>query len=145
MNFKNINPPKIKETLSIGLVLVTLTTPVLAKEYKIQKGDTLSKISLNEYGKTHYYDELAYYNYIDNPDIIKVGQVIELPPLQSLLNYTYDEIYTVKKGDTLGKLCKEKYGSTRFTKALALYNDIENINLNEDELVSLLNNVPLSG
>jgi len=130
MFFKNINTNKIKKMASISLVLTTLmTTPALAKEYKIKKGDTLSKISKQEYGKSSYYDEIAYYNNITNPNLIKAGQVIKIPNLQDLLNYVYDEVYFVKKGDTLSKLCKEKYNSSKYYQALALYNNIDNPNL----------------
>jgi len=130
MKFKNINTKKIKQIACTTLVLVSLTnSSVLAKDYIVKKGDSLSKISLKEYGTIRYYNALAVYNDIENPDFIKTGWVIDVPPLQKLLDYVYDEIYTIKKGDNLSKICKAKYGTNKYVNALALYNDIENINL----------------
>mgnify|MGYP006300244451 CR=1 FL=1 len=45
--------------------------------YTVVKGDTLSKIA-GRYGTT--YPELARVNNIPNPDLIRVGQVIQVPP-----------------------------------------------------------------
>jgi len=130
MKFKNINRKKIKQIACTTLIITSLVSAeVLAKEYQVKRGDTLSKISLKAYGTIEYYDELAFYNEIVDPNFIKTGWTIEVPPLQKLLNYIYDEIYIVKKGDTLSKICKEKYGSSKYIDAVTLYNDIENKNL----------------
>ena len=53
-------------------------TVVLSTEdyYIVQPGDTLSAIAL-KYGKS--YQELAEYNGIDDPNIIQIGQRIEIP------------------------------------------------------------------
>lgn len=148
MKLKNVN---IKKIACVGVV-VTFLSPgsVLAKDYKIKKGDSLSKISLYEYGTTKYYDELALYNNIENPDFIRTNQIIQIPSLQQLLNYVYDEIYVVKKGDTLNKISKQKYGSSKYVEAVALYNNIENVNFirtnqmlflpNMNKIKMLLNN-----
>ena len=130
MKFKNINLKKLKQIACVTVALTTLSpTNVFAKEYIVKKGDSLSKISLREYGMICYYNALAVYNNIENPDFIKTGMVIDLPPLQKLLDYVYDEIYTVKKGDTLSEISKEKYGTIKYVNALALHNNIENIDV----------------
>lgn len=73
-------------------------------EYVVVKGDTLSGIA-SKYNTT--YQELASYNSISNPNLIRVGQVIKIPTKGSK-----DEIkYTVKKGDTLSGIAK-KYNTT---------------------------------
>lgn len=151
MKLKNINFKKIKQIACVTVALATISSSsVLAKEYIIKKGDSLSKISLREYGTIGYYNVLAVYNGIENPDFIKTGMVINIPPLQKLLDYVYDEIYTVKKGDTLSEICKEKYGTTKYVNALALHNNIENVNMikinqtlfipNKNKIIELKNN-----
>jgi len=49
--------------------------------YAIKSGDNLSKISKRFYGNPNKYPEVAKANNIPNPDLIKVGQQINLPPL----------------------------------------------------------------
>ena len=49
--------------------------------YTIESGDNLSKISKRFYGNANKYPEIAKANSIANPDLIKVGQQINLPAL----------------------------------------------------------------
>jgi nucleoid-associated protein YgaU len=49
--------------------------------YTIQSGDNLSKISKRFYGNANKYPEVAKANNISNPDLIKVGQQLNLPAL----------------------------------------------------------------
>ncbi|MDG5814617.1 LysM domain-containing protein [Chitinispirillales bacterium ANBcel5] len=48
-------------------------------EYTVQDGDTLSKIAKRYYGDVSYYKDLAEFNRIADPDLIKIGQKIDLP------------------------------------------------------------------
>ncbi|MBS1823112.1 MAG: LysM peptidoglycan-binding domain-containing protein [Acidobacteria bacterium] len=49
--------------------------------YTVKSGDNLSKISKLFYGNANKYSEIASANGLDNPDLIKVGQQINVPPL----------------------------------------------------------------
>jgi nucleoid-associated protein YgaU len=49
--------------------------------YTIQSGDNLSKISKRFYGNANKYPEVAKANNISNPDLIKIGQQLNLPAL----------------------------------------------------------------
>ncbi|MBS1801073.1 MAG: LysM peptidoglycan-binding domain-containing protein [Acidobacteria bacterium] len=49
--------------------------------YTVKSGDNLSKISKLFYGNSNKYNEIASANGIDNPDLIKVGQQLNVPPL----------------------------------------------------------------
>jgi len=49
--------------------------------YTIQSGDNLSKISKRFYGNANKYPEVAKANNSANPDLIKVGQEINMPAL----------------------------------------------------------------
>ena len=50
-----------------------------AEYYKIEKGDTLNKISIKIYGDTGKVKEICDLNKIKDPDDIKYGQKILLP------------------------------------------------------------------
>ena len=47
--------------------------------YVVQAGDSLSKIAKHFYGDAQQYERIAKANDIDNPDLIKVGQKLEIP------------------------------------------------------------------
>lgn len=91
--------------------------------YTVQKGDTLAMIALNNYGS--YADRTKIYN--ANKDLFKKtkdrltpGMTLVLPS-QGLLPVLKAEngntIYTVKAGDTLGKISAHYYGSAnKYTK-----------------------------
>ena len=57
----------------------------MARNYVIQKGDSLQKIAKNFYGDSLLFRKLAEYNGILNPDLIIVGQNIEVPSKRELL------------------------------------------------------------
>ena len=50
--------------------------------YTVQKGDTLSHIAQQQYGKASRWHAIfeANRDQIDNPDLIRPGQVLKLPP-----------------------------------------------------------------
>lgn len=85
--------------------------------YIVKKGDTLSEIA-NMYNTT--YQKLAKYNNISNPNLIYPGQEIRIPTRET------DNIYIVKKGDTLSKIAS-MYNTTY--QKLAKDNNISNPNL----------------
>jgi|SRR5215469_11702621 len=49
--------------------------------YTVKPGDSLSKISKLFYGDANKYSKIAQANGIANPDLIKVGQQVNVPPL----------------------------------------------------------------
>ena len=49
--------------------------------YTVKSGDNLSKIAKHFYGNAGKFTEIAKANNISNPDLIKVGQQINLPAL----------------------------------------------------------------
>jgi 5'-nucleotidase len=51
-----------------------------AKRYTVRSGDTLSRIAAKFYGKATLFDKIADANHIRNPNLIKVGQVLTIPP-----------------------------------------------------------------
>ena len=98
-----VEPPKNDETNTI-----TIT---------IQRGDTLSQIA-RRYHTT--VAELVRLNGIANPNLIYAGEKLVVP------QNTGEEVYIVKKGDTLSKIAIQ-YHTT--VSALVNYNGIPNKNL----------------
>lgn len=60
----------------------SLPTPPRAQAYTVQSGDTLSKISKQFYGDAGKYMKIfeANKDQLSDPDKIKVGQVLQIPP-----------------------------------------------------------------
>lgn len=54
------------------------------KEYKVQKGDTFTHLSRKFYGTVRYYRQLMEYNKISNPNSLRIGKTIKVPPLEIL-------------------------------------------------------------
>lgn len=62
---------------------VSSTADVVGEQsYTVQKGDTLSHISQHFYGKASHWNRIfeANRDQLDNPDRIKPGQVLKIPP-----------------------------------------------------------------
>src|ERR1700761_2255311 len=57
------------------------TTGGADQPYTIKAGDNLSKVSKLFYGNPNHYNEIASANGISNPDLVKVGQQINVPAL----------------------------------------------------------------
>ena len=93
--------------------------PEPTNSYTVVKGDTLNGIAKKF--NTTLAEILKVNPQITNPNIIYVGQVINLPTT----NEPEEIIYTVQKGDTLSGIAK-KYGTTY--QELARINNIANPN-----------------
>ena len=90
----------------------------------VQSEDTLSQIA-SQYNTSYQY--LAKINDISNPNLIYVGQKIEVPNLKtSDINDTSHKLYIVKWGDTLSAL-SVKFGVT--IDSIVNLNNIANPNL----------------
>lgn len=50
-----------------------------AQKYTVQSGDSLSKIAKHFYGDAQKFTLIAKANAISNPDLIKVGEELEIP------------------------------------------------------------------
>lgn len=104
-------------------------------EYTIQRGDNLRGISKHFYDDAQYYDELAEFNHIKNPNLIIAGNKLSIPEyVEDLLDAVdedlgEDESYLIRKGDTLSAISKKYYGSSGYAWALATYNNLSNPNL----------------
>lgn len=90
--------------------------------YIVKRGDTLSVIALN-YKTT--VNAIVTANSIKNPNLIYVGQILEIPRTTSVVN-SYTVSYTIRNGDTLSQIAL-KYGTS--VNAIVTVNGIKNPNL----------------
>lgn len=91
-----------------------------AIHHSVVSGDSLSKISLANYGTMQAYEVIFEANkpMLDHPDKIYPGQVLRIPRIASVT-------HTVKSGQTLGKIAKFHYGSAgRYTEIFEANQDV---------------------
>jgi|GEM_PF-8489 len=90
----------------------------------VQKGDTLSKIAKRYYGDPMKYPVIFEANQpmLEHPDKIYPGQTLRIPSLEGVFAATENGAmnYTVQKGDTLGKISKNMYGTA--SKYMVIFN-----------------------
>lgn len=66
-------------------------------KYTIQPNDSLSKIALKFYGSANRYQEIVNANpQITNPDLIRVGDVIDIPNTTSIPSAPQNDATTYK-------------------------------------------------
>lgn len=111
----NISNPSL---IRVGQV-INIPTNSTAQRYTVKSGDTLSTIA-EDYGTTA--DAIAKLNNIKNPDLISVGQVLNIRGNSKETVTTY----TIKSGDTLSEIA-QRHGTT--VNAIASANGISNPNL----------------
>ncbi|EPR10482.1 LysM peptidoglycan-binding domain-containing protein [Ruminiclostridium papyrosolvens] len=105
--------------------------------YKVQQGDTLATIALNNYGSYKYHTKIYNANkalFKKNNNRVVVGMTLVLPKdglLPALKIGSRDKVYTVKAGDTLGKISAKFYGdSSKYKKIYEANKDrIKNPNM----------------
>lgn len=111
----NISNPSL---INVGQV-INIPTNSTTQRYTVKSGDTLSAIA-EDYGTTA--DAIAKLNNIKNPDLISVGQVLNIRGNSKSTVTTY----TIKSGDTLSEIA-QRHGTT--VNAIASANGISNPNL----------------
>lgn len=120
VNLNNIQNP------NLIFVNQTLKVPTIASggnnnyvEYVVRRGDTLNRLAL-EFGTT--VDAIVNLNNIQNPNLIRVGQRLQIP---KVANATCEN-YTVQSGDTLTSIAR-RYSTT--VGEIAKANGIKNVNV----------------
>ena len=126
-NIQNSNLIFVGQKLIINTINKEYTNTMGKKIiYRIQRGDTLSRIA-KRYGTT--VSNLVNLNNIQNPNLIFAGTNIIVNvenSIQNLNNYKVNFRYRVKWGDTLSGIAK-RYGTT--VSNLINLNNIKNPNL----------------
>jgi LysM repeat protein len=104
-----------------GILLpLAIISSVTAQTYTVAPGDSLSYVA-NLYSVA--VDEIVQINHIANPNLIFIGQKLDIPGGQGAQSSTSAETYTVQLGDTLSQIAA-RYGVSVDTLAQA--NSIDN-------------------
>jgi nucleoid-associated protein YgaU len=78
-----------------------------ANEWVVRPGDTLGDISKEHYGTTQQWQAIAEANPGVDPADLKVGTRLALPEVKA------DNVHVVEKGDTLGEISQQHYGTSK--------------------------------
>lgn len=85
MNFKTATA---RTLMAIAPVATIFATSGIASadqvDYTVKAGDTLAKISQEQFGTTAYVEEIAYVNYIANVNVIHEGQTLTFDGVKEL-------------------------------------------------------------
>lgn len=127
-------------TVTVVVLLLVTVAVVSAATYIVKPGDTLWQLS-RQFGTT--VDSIVQANNIPNPNLIYVGQVLEIPGVNTPVPVTpgptpipqpttpptqppSTQTYVVQPGDTLTRIAQQ-FGTT--VAAIAQANNIVNVNL----------------
>ena len=83
--YRYVSAPTVKTSLSASRAVDE--APKTAQSYTVQKGDTLASIARKFYGDSSMAYKLATANGIKNPNVIKVGQTLEITDDKALQSY----------------------------------------------------------
>ena len=103
----------------VEIISVANTQTTTASTYTVQSGDTLSGIAA-KFGTS--YQTLASLNGISNPNLIHIGQVLQVTGSAS----NSSVYYTVQSGDNLSSIAS-RYGTSY--QSIAALNGLANPNL----------------
>jgi nucleoid-associated protein YgaU len=93
------------------------------REYIVQAGDYLRKISKDFYGVDEYYHVIVEYNNLQGTDLT-VGQKLYIPPLVDE-DGTEFELYVVQSGDYLIEISRKVYNDGNKYKIIQEYNNLK--------------------
>lgn len=103
------------------------TENISSEKYRVKEGDTLFSVAEKFYQDGYKYQEIAKSNNLENPDLLEVGQTLEIPKLSS--ETITGDTYTVAEGDWLSKIAGRAYGDIYAYKKIVEANNIENPDL----------------
>lgn len=95
--------------------------PLSPGEYSVQRGDTLMKIAFETYGDVYHWKSIldANRDKIPDPNHIPAGTVLKVDkPQTPVVIEKNGEKYLIQKGDTLGKISSQVYGTPSKWKSI---------------------------
>jgi len=113
----------------------------LPGKYTVKEGDTLFDIAQKYYADGYKYSEISTTNKLENPDVLEVGQVLDIPKLEASAESTgtggstnltiwgekiSGETYTVAEGDWLSTIAGRAYGDPTVYTQIVEANNIAN-------------------
>lgn len=123
--------------------------------YVIKQGDTLKSIAEKYYGQASKERTIADLNFIEKPSSIKIGEeiIVDVKPLGKSEQVTSSlaktgrlpdpalagaKTYTIRKGDTLGKIAREQMGSSAGSAINSLMKANPGLNANNLKIGEIL-------
>ncbi|MBW7454134.1 LysM peptidoglycan-binding domain-containing protein, partial [Paenibacillus sepulcri] len=110
---------------------IDYTKVTLPVTYMVRAGDTLYKISMLFYQSKDYVDLIAKNNKLEKTEELKAGSSLIIPALAvktpTGADNSKDEAakeHIVQKGDTLSNIARKYYGSDKYIKLIAEYNQL---------------------
>lgn len=85
--------------------------------HTVAKGESLAGIALKFYGDRSHFREIALYNGIENPALVRPSMKIRLP---------FSEMVTMQRGESISVLAKKAWGNPKLFPILAVANGIRN-------------------
>ena len=120
-----------------------VTVAALPGKYTVKDGDTLFNIANTYYNDGYKYSEIAKANNLTDADTIEVGQVLDIPKLETTTNQNQtimqaenndwgpkitENTYTVEEGDWLSTIAGRAYGDIYSYDKIAKANNIPDPN-----------------
>lgn len=115
------------------------STPPEYTTYTVRSGDTMSSIARDWFGEPNKWDLIAKANPLVDPNRLRVGQELRLPPKNTEREEIVGDanagnaIYTVRSGDNLSKIARAYYNDSSLWRLIfdanreTLRNDPDNI------------------
>lgn len=113
--------------LSVAVLLpqsATAQQPAPPAKITVVPGDTLAAIAQRYYGAAQEAARIAAANHISNPNQIRPGMALVLPPIQAPAAPAAPRRTMIAPGDTLGDLAERVYGSADHAGAIAKANGL---------------------
>lgn len=129
--------------------MADVSPQALPGQYTVKEGDTLFLIAEKYYLNGEKYPEIAQANNLTNVDQIEVGQVLQIPKLETPETATgggttiwgpriEGNSYTIIEGDWLSKIAGRAYGDIYAYDKIAKANNIQNPDLIEPGMVLVI-------
>ena len=129
-----LKEPTPETTAPTETVTPPETTPLVATPatYVVKQGDVLSTISQQVYGTSRYWRRIAEANNIAEPERLRVGAVLQVPPLPErervgvtgVTPATGEQVHRVEEGQTLSEISQKYYGTVRHVKDIVQANNL---------------------
>lgn len=103
---------------SVTLFVLLAATSALnaaVTSHTIRKGESLTSIAAEFYGDREHFREIALYNRISDPSLIRPGHKIKLP---------YSRMVTLGKGESLSMIAKKEWGNAKLYPILTAANGL---------------------
>ncbi|NOY87006.1 MAG: LysM peptidoglycan-binding domain-containing protein [Deltaproteobacteria bacterium] len=106
-------------TLGVMLIISAFPSSLYAAsiQHTIAKGESLAGIALEFYGNRSNFREIALFNRIENPALVRPTMKIRLP---------FSELVTMREGESISMLAKKEWGNPKLFPILAAANGIRN-------------------